>query len=149
MGSLHHAGQRDAIIRRLRSLEADDKPRWGSLTAGKMLSHLIDSFALSAGRKEWHRTCKGFTLQPFGQWLTIRSPLPWPKGLKVPDLFFESEPTNFSADRDELIQAIEAYANKPENQTWGVSPEFGRLTPKQWGQLNFRHCQHHLKQFGR
>ncbi|MGB5666410.1 MAG: DUF1569 domain-containing protein, partial [Maribacter sp.] len=31
---------------------------------------------------------------------------------------------------------------------WNLHPLFGEFTVEQWGQMEFKHLDHHLKQFG-
>jgi len=81
-----------------------------------------------------------------GRWLVISSPFPWPKGVQVPPVMFESDPGDFEADRQQVVAYVERFAAGPQ-QDWGVSPAFGPLKPTGWARLNWRHLDHHLRQF--
>ena len=146
MGSLHRTRDRVRIIERLRGMQPNDQPKWRSISPHKLMAHLVDSFALSARKKDGIKPGEGSRSSALGKWIVIRSPMPWPKGLKVLDVFWGTQASEFTKDHERVITAIESYAQDPK---WGVSPALGRLTAKQSRQLNFRHCQHHLKQLGR
>jgi hypothetical protein len=73
--------------------------------------------------------------------------LPVPKNAPSHPLYFEQKPELFERDRQLLITYLERFA-KGREQTWGIHPAFGKLTPEQCARLQYRHIDHHLKQFG-
>ena len=148
MKSLFEPAVRDETIRRLRQVRADACPAWGTLTAPRMMCHLLDSLKISFG--DVPVTFKPNPLaNALGRWFVISCPLPWPRGrLKAPPIFFATAPApEFEQDRAAVIAGLERFARGPA-QAWGISPFLGPLTPEQWAKLNYRHCDHHLRQFG-
>ncbi|MFW5844801.1 MAG: DUF1569 domain-containing protein [Planctomycetota bacterium] len=140
--------QRAIMKRRIDALQSDDRPAFGSLDAPRLLAHFIDSFAFTFAEKE-EAVQTGLFATPIGRWLVISSPMPWPKGrVQAPASFFATACTDFQQDRERVQASLDRFAVGPD-QSWGVSPGFGRLTPMQWARLNWRHCNHHLDQFGR
>jgi len=145
---LFNLATREAVQRRLGRIAPGAKPRWGSMSPERMVVHLIDGFKMTFGEHatEFHPSLFS---TPLGRWLAIDAPIPWPKGkTKAPEVFFRTSPgPDFEADRATLISYIDRFGGGRE-QTWGSSPLFGALSPEQWARLNYRHCDHHLRQFG-
>jgi hypothetical protein len=81
------------------------------------------------------------------KWLAIHV-LPMPKGVKGPAGYFTHAPTDFAADRAELIRLIDWCSSRPAEASWGENPFFGPLTKEEWGALAYKHVDHHLRQFG-
>ena len=102
----------------------------------------------SQGRE---KSKKSIYTTPFGKWLIISSPLPWPKGkIKIPHKeFFETKPNKeLNEDKKKLIELIQRMENI-NSTNFTESPGFGELTKAQWARLHCRHINHHLEQFGR
>lgn len=142
----HRAG----LVRRLRAIRPDTPPRWGSMTAGQMLAHLQDSFAIMAGKRTVSQPTRKpprFLRSAVGRWLLIDTPLPWPRGKVVaPPEFTATFPADFTTDRERVIAALERFSESPT--AWPDHPAFGRIPERQWGRLAWKHMDHHLKQFG-
>jgi len=148
MKSLFDAPARAGMLERISRLTADARPRWGRLTGDRAVVHLADGLALAFGEAE--AAYKPSVLStPLGRWLVIDSPIPWPKGkIQATAEFFRTAPSGqFERDRTELSALVERFA-RGRDQRWGRSPFLGDLSPEQWARLNWRHLDHHLRQFG-
>ena len=141
---------RAAMLARLDRLTPTTRPRWGGLTAPRLLCHLADSFRITFAELDAGPPIPGFASTGIGRWLAISSPLPWPKGIRVPEAFFTTpaETGTFERDRVALRDLIERFADPGRVARWGVSPAFGALSATQWSRLSARHLDHHLRQFG-
>lgn len=143
--NLFQQSERNAMIKRLQQLQPDARPRWGSMSPAQLLAHLIDAFQISGGEKDITPQ-QGLLNTSLGRWLALRLPIPRGK-IKAPSVFHETDPGAFEADKEKVIAYIQGFTDEP-GRTWGVSPVFGRLSPKQWARLHRTHLDHHLKQFG-
>lgn len=149
--SLFTPAVRTEMRERLDRLLPGTRPRWGKLDAPRLLCHLADSLRISLGEIDAGPHQPGFMSSRLGRWLVIDGPMPWPKGIAVPEAFFSTpvEPSQFERDRMVLHDLIERFARGSSAETrWGVSPNFGALSPDQWARLNARHLDHHFRQFG-
>lgn len=146
MPSLFDAAVRAAMQSRLRQLTPDTKAKWGQFTAPAMLSHLIVSFE-TAFAEHPADAKQSFLNTPLGRWLVIDSCMPWQKNLPTSPQMLQRTPGDFAADRECVLAYLERYG-RGANQTFGVHPAFGALSPRQWAKLNGKHLNHHLKQFG-
>jgi hypothetical protein len=81
-------------------------------------------------------------------WLMIHV-LPWPKGKgKSPPEFLAVRPATWSADVNALRTSIEKFGERGPQAQWPVSKVFGRISGPSWGVLEYKHLDHHLRQFG-
>ena len=86
------------------------------------------------------------------RWIAIHTPLPWPHGVKTtPEMDQEiggTPPAEFERDRRELEAMIERFTTQPRDYQFGPHPIFGTMTEAEWMVWGYRHCDHHLRQFG-
>ena len=65
-----------------------------------------------------------------------------------PDYVIKDEP-NMEATRERLKALIAKFHGLgPDGLDGNVHPFFGPLTGKQWGETQYKHVDHHLRQFG-
>jgi len=146
--SLLDAPTRERFLERIRALPPEARPRFGTLTADRMVCHLHDGLRIAFGELKPPRQRTPLK-NALGRWLVIWSPIPWPKGrIKAPPSFFATPPSpRFEEDREALLAAVRRF-ERPDDVAWGESPFLGRLGPRDWAALNARHLDHHLSQFG-
>ncbi|MBI4912012.1 MAG: DinB family protein [Acidobacteria bacterium] len=134
---------------RLGLLRRDTPGRWGSLSPGEMLCHLADSNEMVLARPG-NRTGPN---RPIYKWLVLRSPIPWPRGVKtlpaVDPRQDGSRPGEFEADRDRLLRSLRrlAEATAPALPDWHPVLK-SAMSPEDWKTWAWRHADHHLRQFG-
>src|SRR5690606_34536514 len=68
--------------------------------------------------------------------------LPTAKGLKVTD------ERDFSREKAKLMALINDFHQQKDKKVWDPHPVFGTFTHEQWGQMQYKHLDHHLRQFG-
>ena len=92
--------------------------------------------------------------KPFGpmalpgiNWLVIHV-VPWPKGgAKSPPELLTTKPTTWDADKAALDKLIERFGQRSPKAKWPASSSFGAISGRSWGVLQYRHLDHHLRQF--
>jgi hypothetical protein len=66
----------------------------------------------------------------------------------VPDLVIAEE-RDLDTERDRLTSLIDRFvAAGPAGCTTHPHSFFGRMTPREWAILMYKHLDHHLRQFG-
>lgn len=143
--------QLEDILKTLDKLEPNTQPKWGTMSAQRMVEHLTDTLDLAIENVE-----------------NVQLEIPEEKVTKA-QAFIGSEhpmPRNFEATfapsdkalRNESIDlAIDEFAVKwidfenyfesnPDQKT--LHPNFGELDFKLWKELNAKHLKHHFEQFG-
>lgn len=151
MKTIFDPALRAKIEHRLKLLSPSSTPKWGKLTAGKMLPHCTDQIWLGLGKKkgEDHSSLIRRTI---AKWFVIYG-TGFPKtGVKtIPEMDWEvsgTQATAFEQDRKTLLNAIQDFCNRDARKGFEAHPYFGRLTRDQWGVLVYKHLDHHLFQFG-
>ncbi len=140
--------QRKDLMKRLRKIPADAKPKWGSLTPEKLAVHLRQAIRMSEDKIDIQ--FKDSILNSrFGRWLIIDSPLPWPKGLAVQQDLLAGSAMDLKSAWAALESEIEYFLRMERmgSGALGMHPVLGDLTFDQWCRLHHRHFTHHLKQF--
>jgi hypothetical protein len=145
MPTILNPADRDAILQRLRRVQPAAQPRWGKLTAPRMVCHLADSLRVSLGDVPIRRldTLPSRTLV---KWLVVYSPIQPPRGkIQTAPEMIASAPTSWEKDMAQVETLIDRLAATP---TSAVHPSFGPLNHGGWGKLTWKHIDHHLRQFG-
>jgi hypothetical protein len=138
---------RDEVCRRVDRLSADLAPRWGKFNAAQMLAHLNDAMRMALG--ELHVRSKHTPLRrPVIKQLVVYV-APWPKGAPtVPELLARCDHASFADEQATFREVARRLATKPTTDIWPEHPAFGTLSHRAWGVLEYRHSDHHLRQFG-
>ncbi len=134
---------------RLRKLRADDRPRWGKMTARQMVRHLSCSCDVAFGER-LVRPVKG--LPPvLVKWMALRSGLRWTKNMRTAPELKRAMASHSDANFDELVNVaidkVERLARENRFAAW--HPMFGPMTEADWMRWGYLHADHHLRQFGR
>lgn len=144
MPSLRNAADRATIIARMDRLMPDALPRWGRMTAPKMLAHIVDAYRMALGelsvRPKQVPLIGSF---PFKQLVIYL--LPFPRNAPTAPEIIAREPKSFEAERADVKALI---ARLSGDVVYAEHPIFGRLTPAEWSALGHKHLDHHLRQFG-
>jgi hypothetical protein len=145
MKSLWNEADRKATLARIDRVADGAPPRWGKMTADRMLSHLAASIRMANG--ELPAKSKRLPIRYFPLKQLIIFWLPFPKGAPTaPELLLDPE-APVSTLKPELKAQIERFATRTST-TFPEHPAFGILTRRAWGVLTYRHVDHHLRQFG-
>lgn len=155
MSTISKPAELEQLIRRLGELRPDTSRKWGTMTAAEMLCHLGDATASvlkrGAGESE-DASREPARNRPVLKWIALRSPLPWPQGLKTPaavDPHAEgTKPGDFEVDRQRAIEGLRLFAQAPAADLAESHGAFGRMTRDDWHRWAYRHTDHHLRQFG-
>jgi hypothetical protein len=144
--SLWDAQARRELIERLARLNPDAAPRWGRMSAPRMLAHLVDWMQMATGELETAAWNGPFRYSPLKQ-LAIYW-LPFPKGVPTAPELIRREPSEWAHEHAEVCRQVALYETLDPKRIWPEHPAFGTLTPRAWGVLGYRHMDHHLRQFG-
>jgi hypothetical protein len=140
------------ILARLEQLRPDSPRQWGRMTPNQMICHLTDSFVSMMGGKAVSDKSNFFTRSALMKWLSLKAPMQWPHGVKTtPENDQEvggTPPVEFETDRQKLRQAMEQFAAPQRDFAFQAHPIFGTMTEEEWMIWGYKHCDHHLRQFG-
>ena len=149
MKTIRSSADRQYLIERLGKLSGQETPVWGKMTAEQMMSHLVQAGELPFESSVPDRsTFMGRTIiKPL-----ILYVLPMPKEVKISPEMNQQEkgrpPQGFDIDRELLLASIEKLGTLPTDHKCLDHPFFGKMNPKEWAVIAYKHIDHHLKQFG-
>lgn len=139
------------ILRRIDALTPEAQRKWGRMSVGGMVCHLNDAFELVMGERETSLRSTLF-FRTVGRFAALSTPMPWPKGAPTsPEADQEqtgTPPGDFEADREKLRRLMERFTAAANADRLAPHPLFGPLGRGEWGRWAYRHCDHHLRQFG-
>jgi len=136
------------VVRRVESLQSDARRQWGKMTACQMLEHTARALEMAAGKKE---SKQAFIGKAIGWifWKGFVGPKPFHKnGPTGPDFIVQGEP-DFDPTKERLKMLLAEFHALGEPGCEGnVHRFFGRMSGAHWGITQYKHLDHHLRQFG-
>jgi hypothetical protein len=147
MPSVLDPRDREKLLRRLDSLTATSVRQWGQMAPDAMLLHLCQSARMALGelpvRSKDRRAFQTFPLKHLFLYV-----VPFPKGVPTARELLPVQPADLETERAQLRTLIERLGEGPKDGPGPVHPLFGPLSRREWGVLNYKHADHHLRQFG-
>lgn len=134
------------------NLDENTPPLWGKMSPQHMIEHLVWSFECSTGRiLEVPCRTPAHLLERAKRFLYDNRPTP--HEFKNPLLGENPLPFRFpdfndamDALRKEVARFVDHFQEQPN--AIHVHPIFGTLGADEWQRSQFKHCYHHLLQFG-
>lgn len=136
---------REELIRRIEMLNTDSVPRWGKMSVYQMVKHCSQWEEMALGRKKYKRMFMGYL---FGK-IALKDMLkdePIKHNLPTVPAFKITDSGDMIAEKANWISLLREYDNSSVEMI--LHPFFGKMTPLQIGLLDYKHADHHLKQFG-
>ncbi|GEQ85612.1 hypothetical protein ULMS_11200 [Patiriisocius marinistellae] len=134
------------IKTRLNNLNEDAPRQWGKMTSGQMVHHCQLPLNVILEKEK-------FDMKP--NWIvnllfkkSMYSDKPWRKNMPTAPGFKETEPRDFTSEKAKLDELIEELGTQREKENWKPHPAFGKFTKEQWGKMQYKHLDHHFRQFG-
>lgn len=145
MKSLLNSEVADDVKGRLDKLTAASQPLWGKMSSGQTMRHCQVPLEIMLGKKD-------YGLKP--NWLvnvffkkSMYNDKLWRKNLPTAKVMKQTEDHDFDMERSKLLSLIDELSRQPDKE-WGSHPSFGYFTNEQWGKMQYKHLDHHLRQFG-
>ena len=137
------------LVSRLFQLMPDAAPHWGRMTAGQMLVHCADQLRISRGEKPVTSVRIPNLLKPLVKWLVVKRMKDFKRGMKtLPEMDAQrgmTPPVSFATDHATLLALLAPASYGPSGVT---HPVFGPLARPEFGEITWKHLDHHLRQFG-
>lgn len=148
MKTVFDADTHSEILERLDKLSPDTERQWGKMSPAQMMEHTAVALEMATAIVPMKQAFIGKAIG----WIFKGGFLgekPMPKNAPTgPTLIIKEDP-GFEATRDRLKGLITAFYGMGESGTDGnIHGFFGPLTGKQWGETQYKHLDHHLRQFG-
>ena len=148
MKTLFDPAGRDEVLERLMRLSPYSERQWGKMTPSQMMEHAARALEMASGKRpmKWHIIGKALSWVFKKEFLGEKS---FNKNRPTgPDFIIKDDP-DFESTRVRLRELITEFHGLGESGTDGnIHGFFGPLTGKQWGETQYKHLDHHFRQFG-
>jgi hypothetical protein len=135
------------MIDRINKLTPESKAIWGKMTVDQMLSHCVSPIDVAFGTIQLKMP---FPMRMLGR-LMKKSWLDSPefnKNSPTAKEFVRRETYDFETTKAELIQKVQKLSEGFHVIKLNVHPFWGKLNEADWNNLQWKHLDHHLRQFG-
>jgi uncharacterized protein DUF1569 len=148
MSSVFDPAENAALSERIRSLRPDAKALWGGMSVAQMLAHCQRPLRVATGELRLERNLLGILLGRLAK-KQLAGPVPFRRGLPTAPAFRVQGPQDFAREQEALLLLLQRFAEQgPAILTRAPHPFFGPLTEREWDVLQWKHLDHHLRQFG-
>ena len=135
------------MVKRIESVEPGNKREWGKMDSGQMMAHCCYAMQLALGETKLKRSFLGRIIGPMIK-KSYLSEKPFKPNNPTSPEFLMTEPKDFEKGKAHLLVLIKKLHEGGEaGATKHSHGFFGHLTPAQWGQTQWKHLDHHLRQF--
>lgn len=146
--SLFDPEGRRSMLARIDSLQPDAARRWGKMTAGQMLAHCQQPLRVATGELRLKRNLMGLLFGRMAKRMLMK-PGPMRPNLPTAPEFVVADERDFAREKAALLALVQAFGEAgPAGLTREPHPFFGRLQAEEWQTLQWKHLDHHLRQFG-
>jgi hypothetical protein len=147
MNTLFEPAGCDAILQRIQSVSADSTALWGKMNVAQMFAHCQRPLMVATGEMKLRRGLIGIMFGGFAKKQLAR-PEPFKRGLPTAPEFVVREPGSFAVEKARLSALVQRFGSGgPSALPQEPHPFFGRLTSHEWDLLQWKHLDHHLRQF--
>ena len=149
MKSLFDSNAHSEILSRIDKLSDSSEGEWGKMKVGQMLRHCQYPLKTALGRYNPNNKPSPM-LKLMGKFFrkSLYDDKPWRQGLPTAKGFKVMEEKDFQTEKEKLVVLINDFHQEKNKGKWDPHPIFGSFTPEQWGQMQYKHLDHHLRQFG-
>jgi hypothetical protein len=148
MKSLFNTEDNHEIVERINKLTPAAERQWGKMHVNQMLSHCQRPLRVAFGELKLKRGIISFLFGKIAR-KKLTGPAPFKKGLPTDHNFIVKDNPDFESSKRNLISLTKRFAEKGEAAiAHEYHPFFGKLTVKEWDILQWKHLDHHLRQFG-
>jgi hypothetical protein len=148
MKNIHDPAVLQEIKDRLDGLKTDSKRQWGKMDVAQMLAHCSVAIEGNLGDRKIKQTLMG---KIFGRMAkkSVVNDEPFKRGLPTDPSFIIKDHHDFDIEKQRLAGLITRLsASDPGVYAQIPHPFFGKLTPNEWNMFNYKHLDHHFRQFG-
>ncbi|MBZ5857310.1 DinB family protein [Flavihumibacter profundi] len=148
MKSIFDKNTREEVIYRINSLSNNSTANWGKMTVTQMVKHCAKCEEYYYGKLKVKRSILGRLIgkKVIKAILKDETSALKKNAPTSPEFEVNEDKLDFEKERAAWSQLIEGYENF-DNEIF-THWFFGEMTKEQLGQFIYKHCDHHLRQFG-
>lgn len=149
MKSLFDPQTQREILDRMDTLTDSSKALWGRMKVGQMLHHCQFPLEVALGNHERLKIPNPLVrLLMRGYKKNLYNDDPWKRNMPTAPGFKVTEDRDFIVEKTKLTQLLLDFQRVGDKGECEPHPIFGNFTQQQWGQMQYKHLDHHLRQFG-
>lgn len=146
MKSIFNADSFNELLNRVERLNKDSAPKWGKMSVAQMVWHCQGPLNIILEKNDYGM--KPSLLAKLFFKKSLYNDTPWRKGLPTAKFLKTKEYKEFDKEKDVLVSLMNELYTQRNKEEWKAHPAFGYFTKDQWGQMQYKHLDHHLRQFG-
>lgn len=150
MKNLFNQSDVSEVLARIEKLIPEAQRNWGKMNAVQMLAHCNVSMETAMGKSFIKRVFIGRIIGTLMK-SSVLSHKPFGKNSPTDKSYIHTHKNdlNFEEEKTKLKQSINQFLKGgPSECTTHPHPFFGKFTPVQWAVFQWKHLDHHLRQFG-
>ena len=136
------------ILKRLDNLSSESKPKWGKMNVAQMLAHCQQPIKVLLGKIDLEKPNRFFLFLMSFLKESLYNDKAWKKGLPTTKEFKIVDQRDFEKEKQALKSLIEEFYSNRNKTEWPPHPFCGHFTTEQWGKMQYKHLDHHFRQFG-
>ncbi|WP_299125542.1 DUF1569 domain-containing protein [uncultured Winogradskyella sp.] len=146
MKSFFEDGVYEEITSRVSKLNKDTSPIWGKMKVGQMLYHCQMPLNIILKKEDYGVKPNWLVNLLFKK--SMYNDKLWRKNLPTAPGFKITDDKDFEREKTKITNLINELNAQRAKEEWHPHPAFGELTKDQWGKMQYKHLDHHLRQFG-
>jgi hypothetical protein len=148
MNNLYNQTDVWAMLARVEKLQSTDERHWGKMNVEQMLSHVNAALETATGQNFPERTFMGKIIGRFFRHKVLNDK-PLDKNTPTDKNYLFTGSREFETEKAKTISLINTFhINGPSKCTTHPHSFFGKFTPEEWAISQWKHLDHHLRQFG-
>jgi hypothetical protein len=148
MKSLFNAADNQEVLDRINKLSPGTKQLWGKMTVAQMLAHAQTTLQVALGERKLKGGLLGFLFGKIAK-KKLGGDKPFKQNLPTAPSFIVKDERNFELEQEKLLDLVKRFGHTdPVEIAKRPHPFFGKMTVNEWDNLQWKHLDHHLRQFG-
>ena len=148
MQNLFQPESATGIVMRIARLKPIDKAEWGKMNVAQMLAHCKAPLEVALGDRNLKHSLIGWLFGKIAKKQMLKDK-PFKQNMPTAPSFVVKDKRSFADEQDQLLTLIRRFSEAdPESIVARVHPFFGKMSINEWGVLQWKHLDHHLRQFG-
>jgi hypothetical protein len=148
MNNLFNEADVSEMLKRIEKLNPDSQRQWGKMNVAQMLAHCNVSLETAMGQNFIKRLFIGRIIAPFLR-SAVLGEKPFGKNSPTDKSYIFKDNREFGEEKTKTIASIKKFfEGGPTQCTTQPHPFFGKFTPDEWAIFQWKHLDHHLRQFG-
>lgn len=148
MKNLFNEADLSEMLERIDKLSTDTEKKWGKMNVSQMLAHCNKSIETAMGQNIIQRVFIGRIIGTLMK-KSVLSEKPFGKNSPTDKSYIFSPDLSFEVEKLKLTSSLKKFLEGGiSNCTTHPHPFFGHFTPEQWALFQWKHLDHHFRQFG-